>query len=58
MSMSLLVFFLISLKIKILNSSKFGTLNLHAGKLPKDRGGSPLNGQLINNEKIVGLSDH
>ena len=43
-------------KDKIINSSKFGTINLHAGKLPKYRGGSPLNWQIINNEKKIGLS--
>lgn len=34
----------------------FGTLNLHAGRLPEYRGGSPLNWQLINGEKVAGLS--
>ena len=43
-------------KDNIINSSKFGTINLHAGKLPKYRGGSPLNWQIINNEKKIGLS--
>jgi methionyl-tRNA formyltransferase len=33
-----------------------GTLNLHAGKLPQYRGGSPLNWQLINGEKNAGIS--
>ena len=55
MSISLLVFSYI-FKDKIINSSKFGTINLHAGKLPKYRGGSPLNWQIINNEKKIGLS--
>ena len=31
-------------------------LNLHAGKLPKYRGGSPLNWQIINNEKYYRIS--
>ena len=31
-------------------------LNLHAGKIPQYRGGSPLNWQIINNEKYFGLS--
>ena len=31
-------------------------LNLHAGRLPKYRGGSPLNWQIINNEKYYGIS--
>ncbi len=35
---------------------KFGIINLHAGKLPKYRGGSPLNWQIINNEKKIGIS--
>jgi len=34
-------------------SSKLGTLNLHAGKLPQYRGGSPLNWQIINGEKNI-----
>lgn len=34
----------------------FGTLNLHAGKLPEYRGGSPLNWQLINGENEAGIS--
>jgi len=35
---------------------RFGTLNLHAGKLPEYRGGSPLNWQLINGEPRAGIS--
>ena len=31
-------------------------INLHAGRLPKYRGGSPLNWQIINDEKEIGLS--
>lgn len=38
------------------NKPKYGLINLHAGKLPKYRGGSPLNWQIINNEKYFGLS--
>ena len=41
---------------KLINMPKFGTINLHAGPLPKYRGGSPLNWQIINGEKIIGLS--
>jgi len=41
---------------EIINAPKFGTINLHAGPLPKYRGGSPLNWQIINGEKIIGLS--
>ena len=36
---------------KLLSIPKIGSINLHAGKLPKYRGGSPLNWQLINREK-------
>ncbi len=43
-------------KDKIINEPKYCTLNLHAGKLPKYRGGSPLNWQIINGEKKIGLS--
>jgi methionyl-tRNA formyltransferase len=39
-----------------LNLPKYGMINCHAGKLPKYRGGSPLNWQLINREKYIGLS--
>ncbi len=35
---------------------KYGLINLHAGKLPQYRGGSPLNWQIINNEKYFGIS--
>ena len=38
---------------QMINSAKFGTLNLHAGKLAKYRGGSPLNWQIINNERKI-----
>ena len=41
---------------KLINLNKYGTINCHAGKLPKYRGGSPLNWQMINNEKKIGLS--
>mgnify|MGYP003714978311 CR=1 FL=1 len=34
---------------------KYGTINLHSGPLPKSRGGSPLNWQIINNENDIGL---
>lgn len=37
-------------------SSLNGTINLHAGRVPKYRGGSPLNWQIINNEKKIGIS--
>ena len=44
------------IKKNYINFSKLGSLNLHAGKLPKYRGGSPLNWQIINGEKKIGLS--
>lgn len=41
---------------KLYLSSSKGTINLHAGKLPKYKGGSPLNWQIINNEKKIGIN--
>ena len=38
---------------KIINASTNVTINLHAGKLPNYRGGSPINWQIINGEKYV-----
>ena len=43
-------------KKKFFNVSKFGIINLHAGKLPKYKGGSPLVWQILNNEKTIGIS--
>lgn len=43
-------------KKNFFNLSKNGIINLHAGRLPKYRGGSPLNWQIINNEKKIGIS--
>lgn len=43
-------------KKDLINLPKFNTINLHAGKLPEYRGGSPLNWQIINNEKFIGIS--
>ena len=43
------------LKEQIIKIPKL-VLNLHAGKIPQYRGGSPLNWQIINNEKYFGLS--
>lgn len=40
----------------LIESSKFGTINLHAGRLPAYRGGSPLNWQIINGERNIGIS--
>ncbi len=41
---------------KLISLPKFGIINLHGGKLPKYRGGSPLSWQIIKNEKRIGLS--
>ena len=41
---------------EMIYSAKKGTINLHGGMLPKYRGGSPLNWQIINGEKFVGIS--
>ena len=43
-------------KKELINLTKYGLLNCHAGKLPEYRGGSPLNWQIINNEKYFGIS--
>lgn len=40
----------------LLRVPKRGTINLHAGRLPQYRGGSPLNWQIINGEKEIGIS--
>ena len=44
------------IKKNLYNLPKFGTLNLHAGPLPHYKGGSPLNWQILNGEKKIGLS--
>ena len=41
---------------KLINSPKYKTVNMHAGRLPHYRGGSPLNWQIINGEKFIYLS--
>ncbi len=38
---------------KIISAGFKGTINLHAGKLPNYRGGSPVNWQMINGEKYI-----
>lgn len=43
-------------KQPLLEVPSIGTLNLHAGRLPQYRGGSPLNWQLINGETTAGIS--
>ena len=40
----------------MLRLPKYGVINCHAGILPKYRGGSPLNWQIINNEKYFGIT--
>lgn len=40
----------------LLDTAKSGAINLHAGRLPEYRGGSPLNWQIINGEPEAGLS--
>lgn len=41
---------------EVYNIPKKGTFNFHAGRLPKYRGGSPINWQIINNESYIGVS--
>lgn len=41
---------------KIIKIAKYGTINLHAGKLPQYRGGSPLNWQIIEGKKEIYIS--
>ncbi len=43
-------------KGKLLRSPKYGTINLHGGKLPEYKGASTLNWQIINGEKKIGFS--
>ncbi|MDH5543456.1 MAG: methionyl-tRNA formyltransferase [Nitrospinota bacterium] len=44
------------LKKEILSIPRLGTINLHGGLLPKYRGGSPINWQIINDEKKGGCA--
>lgn len=44
------------LKNNTFSLPKFGTLNLHGGKLPQFRGGSPINWQIIQGRNKIGLS--
>ena len=41
---------------ELIKSSTKGTINLHAGKLPEYRGGSPLNWQIIEGKKKIFIS--
>ncbi|MDA8766467.1 formyltransferase family protein [Candidatus Pelagibacter bacterium] len=43
-------------KKELMNIPKEGTINLHAGRLPEYRGGSPLNWQIINGETKAVIS--
>lgn len=43
-------------KSELINLPEKGTINLHAGSLPKYRGGSPLNWQIINGETKATIS--
>lgn len=43
-------------KKELIHHSNYGIINCHAGPLPKYRGGSPLNWQIINGEKYIGIS--
>jgi len=45
-------------KAKILNTTKHGIINCHAGKLPFYRGRNILNWALINDEKEMGITVH
>lgn len=40
----------------LIDAARHGGINLHAGRLPQYRGGSPLNWQLINGESEAGIS--
>jgi methionyl-tRNA formyltransferase len=44
------------LKKETYDCPRYSTINLHAGPLPGYRGGSPLNWQIINGEKKIGIS--
>ena len=46
----------IKFPIELINSSFSGTINLHAGKLPEYKGGSPLNWQIIEGKKKIYIS--
>ena len=40
----------------LLKSTRYGMINQHGGRLPTYRGGSPLNWQIANGEKTIGIS--
>ncbi len=43
-------------KRPLIAAPRHGTINLHGGRLPEYRGGSPLNWQIINGESSAGIS--
>ncbi|HEX9489781.1 MAG TPA: formyltransferase family protein [Stellaceae bacterium] len=43
-------------KRPLLSVARLGVVNLHAGRLPQYRGGSPLNWQMINGESVAGFA--
>lgn len=43
-------------KQPLIEAPRNGTINLHGGRLPQYRGGSPLNWQIINGESQIGIS--
>jgi methionyl-tRNA formyltransferase len=43
-------------KAELIKSTLYGMVNQHAGRLPTYRGGSPLNWQIINGERKIGIS--
>lgn len=44
------------IKGPVISAARLGAINLHAGRLPQYRGGSPLNWQIIQGERVAGLS--
>lgn len=42
----------------LIEKNALGIINLHAGRLPQYRGGSPLNWQIINGESLIGVTIH
>jgi len=42
----------------LIAKNALGIINLHAGRLPQYRGGSPLNWQIINGESLIGVTIH
>jgi len=55
-SVSVIAGFSMIFKQEVISVPALGTINLHAGRLPEYRGGSPLNWQLINGENEAEIS--